>query len=175
MDYEKKYKEALAIARKRYHTHTIDSIYGLFEEMFPELQTDRNELIRETVVDIVQNISDDTLCRDYFVQKEEVLYWLENTGKQNIAEWSEEDKEAINMAVIALEDMYSEHEPETTYAGYSLPFDKAASRLKTLRPQKQWKPTIEQIMALEVAANDGYRRKIDKDILTELSEQLKRL
>ena len=51
----------------------------------------------------------------------------------------------------------------------------AMTAVKKLYKQNQWKPTIEQIMALEVAANDGYRRKIDKDILTELSEQLKRL
>ena len=67
--------------------------------------------------------------------------------EQNPAEWSEEDEDAINMAVIALEDMYSENEPETTYAGYSLPFDKAASRLKSLKERVQ--PQLKQEWSVE--------------------------
>lgn len=51
------------------------------------------------------------------------------TGTKTIAE-----------AIIALEDMYDPDEPERCYAGYTLTFDKAAERLKSLRPKSQWKP-----------------------------------
>lgn len=57
--------------------------------------------------------------------------------------WSEEDEEAIGMAIIALEDMYDEDAPNTTYGGYNLPFNKAAERLKSLKdrvqPKQEWK------------------------------------
>ena len=57
--------------------------------------------------------------------------------------WSEEDEDAIGMAIIALEDMYDEDAPNTTYGGYNLPFNKAAERLKSLKdrvqPKQEWK------------------------------------
>jgi hypothetical protein len=56
--------------------------------------------------------------------------------------WCEEDKEALEVAIIALEDMYDPDEPET-YAGYTLTFDKAAERLKSLKERVQPRPKQE--------------------------------
>lgn len=99
----------------------------------------------------------------------------EKQGEQKPAEWSEEDEVAINMAIIALEDMYSENEPETTYAGFSLPFDKAASRLKSLRPQSHWKPSDEQIESLShmidaVESEWACKETIGRELLKQLKE-----
>jgi len=69
--------------------------------------------------------------------------------EQKSAEWSEEDEDAIGMAIIALEDMYDEDAPNTTYGGYNLPFNKAAERLKSLRPQNRWKPSDEQLKKIK--------------------------
>ena len=66
---------------------------------------------------------------DFFEQKEQ--------KDQKPAEWSEDDKDAITQAIIALEDMYDEDMPNTCYAGCKLPFNKAAERLKSLRPQQK--------------------------------------
>lgn len=70
-------------------------------------------------------------------------------------EWSEEDEDAIGMAIIALDDMYNPDEPNDTYAGHSMPFDKAAERLKSLRERYAWKPSDEQIIALKQAKADA--------------------
>ena len=68
--------------------------------------------------------------------------------KQNPA-WSEEDADAIGMAIIALDDMYDPDAPNNTYAGYSIPFNKAAERLKLIKKLKHWKPSDEQLEALD--------------------------
>ena len=102
--------------------------------------------------------------------------------EQKPVEWGKEDEEAISMAIIALEDMYSEDEPETTYAGHGMPFDKAADRLKSLRPKKQWKPSEEQIKALSNTV-DGLEKLHNISVggyssyttLKSLLEQLKAL
>ena len=63
--------------------------------------------------------------------------------------WSEEDEDAIGMAIIALEDMYDEDAPDTTYGGYNLPFNKAAERLKSLKERYTWKPSEKQMKILQ--------------------------
>ena len=69
-------------------------------------------------------------------------------------EWSEEDEDAIGMAIIALEDMYDEDAPNTTYGGYNLPFNKAAERLKYLKdraipqPKHEWGIEDEKVIAI---------------------------
>lgn len=76
-------------------------------------------------------------AKDFFrlATHQEVLSLL----KLKPTEWSEEDEEAVEMAIIALEDMFSEDEPLTTYVSCTMPFDKAAERLRALRPQKLYK------------------------------------
>ena len=117
--------------------------------------------------------------------------------------WNEEDEDAIEMAVIALEDMYNEDEPLTTYGGHDLPFNVAADRLKSLRPQPHtvslkdatkfgnleyergvkdgiqsekshhWKPSEEQMKALKHCVN-GWQDTAD-GILESLYNDLKKL
>ena len=84
--------------------------------------------------------------------------------------WSEEDKDATGMAIIALEDMYDEDAPNTTYGGYNLPFNKAAERLKSLKdrviPQsKQEWSEEDKKMFVNIKA---YLRNADKDYSKEL-------
>jgi hypothetical protein len=84
--------------------------------------------------------------------------------KQKTA-WSEEDEEALEVAIIALEDMYSEDSPLDCYAGHHMPFDKAANQLKSLKervqPMQEWseedrKIIIELIGIFESAIDGGY-------------------
>ena len=110
--------------------------------------------------------------------KDEVLENPEKYGlqkEQKPAEWSEEDEDAIQQAILALEDRYDEHEPNLCFLGYKLPFNKAAERLKTLRPS--WKPSEEQISSLK-QARDYYmsgRIKYVGQHLSEIAEQLEKL
>lgn len=97
--------------------------------------------------------------------------------------WSKEDEEAIGEAIIALEAMYNPDEPERRYAGYTLTFDKAAERLKSLRHQNRWKPSEKQIKDLESVINDldrmhnavSYIDNHTKKNLIKILEQLKKL
>ena len=76
--------------------------------------------------------------------------------------WSEEDEDVIGMAIIALEDMYDEDAPNTTYGGYNLPFNKAAERLKSLKdrviPQlkQEWSEEDDDIIEEIEAIIDAY-------------------
>ena len=96
--------------------------------------------------------------------------------EQKPVEWSRDDEDAIGMAIIALEDMYDEDTPNTTYGGYNLPFNKAAERLKSLRPQNRWKPSDEMLKALDIAIRAGIQLgSWEEKALRELQKQLKAL
>lgn len=81
----------------------------------------------------------------------EVYNWAKNLpnrfNPQPKSEWSEEDEDAIQQAILALEDRYDEYEPNLCFLGYKLPFNKAAERLKSLRPVKQeWSEEDEKML-----------------------------
>jgi len=56
------------------------------------------------------------------------------------AEWSKEDKDALAQAIIAIEDMIDEDDPQRCYAGHTQSFIKVKERLESLRPQpkREW-------------------------------------
>lgn len=86
--------------------------------------------------------------------------------------WSEEDENAIGMAIIALDDLYDEDSPDTTYGGYNLPFNKAAERLNSIKDKCTWKPSDKQMGALANAC-DG--KILNLDYLNSLYQDLKKL
>ena len=92
--------------------------------------------------------------------------------------WSEEDEEALEVAIIALEDMYNEDSPLDCYAGYNMPFDKAANQLKSLKdrlqPQTTWKPSDEQMEVLNWC-KPLWNEPKTKAVLESLIEDLKKL
>ena len=80
MDYEKKYNEALELARanhKFYKEHTED--VKLLEAIFPELAESEDERIRKA---IVKSIEDDSSVYEQEVSKEQMLDWLEKQKEQ---------------------------------------------------------------------------------------------
>ena len=94
-------------------------------------------------------------------------------GEKVSPTWSEEDEDAIEMAIIALEDMYDEDEPNTTYGGYNLPFNKAAERLKSFKerilPQskQEWSEDDERMLE-EVKFNFAYNKdKMTDSLITQ--------
>ena len=72
----------------------------------------------------------------------EVSPFMRNGFENESVKWSEEDEDVIGMAIIALENMYDPDEPNKTYAGYTMPFNKAALRLRYLKdrglPKNEW-------------------------------------
>ena len=168
--YKKKYEEALVKLQELFqkgeknNSLVINNYRKLFEEIFPELRDSEDEMIRKELIGMVE---------EDWPGRSDVLAWLEKQGEKPV-EWSDEDEDAIAEGIIALEGMYDPDEPERCYAGYTLPFNKAAERLKSLRAQNRWKPSDLQIEALEsVAENCAYSEY--QDCLRDLAKQLKKL
>lgn len=81
-------------------------------------------------------------------------------------EWNEEDKEALEMAIISLEDMFNIDSPLDTYGGYNMPFNEAAKRLKSLRPQPKRSWTISDAKPGDILTTDTVTfifKSIDED------------
>ena len=90
-------------------------------------------------------------------------------------EWSEEDEDAIDQAILALEDLYDDDCPLCRYDGYKLPYDKAAKRLKSLRPQNTWKPSDAQMASITCAVRKMKESPCYDSELVSLFNDLKKL
>ena len=112
------------------------------------------------------------IAPNYFKEKE-----------QKPAEWSEEDEKMLD-SVIRLITHFDDLAHEPTYAGpkWTHPYTKEISWLKSLRPQKKWKPSeeklsalgsyIEELQARAAAAVGGWNKF---DALIDLYADLKKL
>jgi len=176
----KRYDEAYKVAENIRRFSSDIAEINRMEEIFPELKESEDEKIRKELLGFCKNRAEYYPNDPKYKNISAWIAWLEKQGEQNPA-WSEEDEEAIGMAIIALDDLYDEDSPDTTYGGYNLPFNKAAERLKSLRPQNRWKPSDEQTEALDGICS-YIRNKADWEIsqdtihqLYSLSEQLKKL
>ena len=90
-------------------------------------------------------------------------------GEQKPAEWSEEIEAAISLLKHIAEEQEKDYCPHNANA-----LRKAAQYLESIRPQNTWKPSDEQIEALESATeNCAYSEY--QGCLRELIEQLKKL
>lgn len=88
-------------------------------------------------------------------------------------EWSEEDEEMLNSCISSIEESkenryaYKETDGDTSY-------DHEIDWLKSLRPQPHWKPSEEQMWALDVALENFYNQN-DRAALESLYNDLKKL
>lgn len=103
--------------------------------------------------------------------------WNKKQDEQNPA-WSEEDEDAIGMAIKALEDLCDVDDHTASFVGHNLPFDEAVKRLKVLKPQPRWKPNDEQMQSLYFAIITYSKKddcKLTYDGLNSLYNDLKNL
>lgn len=87
-DYEKKYKEALEVAKRKLcfdkagmvDSFTPNDIY----EMFPELKESEDERIREVLIDYFKRYKDEEcgIKTFYGIPADDILAWLEKQGTQ---------------------------------------------------------------------------------------------
>jgi len=166
MDYEKAYKEALERARGHYG---VANNYGKTEEVqelehiFPELAESEDERIRKWLI---------TQLRTNYKgleQANQAIAWLEKQKEQQPAEWSEEDERNIATIESIINGSYEDF--DTVREDYPINAHSLKSWLKSLRPQPHWKPSEEQIEALQYALGEG--GKFDKVALQDLYNQLK--
>lgn len=89
--------------------------------------------------------------------------WLKKQGEQKPVEWSEEDEGNRRYCINAINGI-PYYSPENK--------QELVNWLKSLRPQKQWKPSEEQMNALDDVISS---MDIKYDVLSELYKDLKKL
>lgn len=189
MDYKKKYNEAFERAKEKYAMFEGMKQGDVLEDVFPELKESEGEKIRKSLLEYLH-----TLPNHYAhcgVCVPEWISWLEKQGEQKTTiiipnsrvgceanctttkEWSEEDERLIEEAAECLR-KYADKVQGVNSTVYILSL---ADRIESLRHQKQWKPSDEQIKALDFAIDcTVYQEFQDKCmVLKELLEQLKKL
>ena len=104
--------------------------------------------------------------KDYETTLKDCLAWLEKQGEQNPA-WSEDDELYLEDAIHAAKELY-----DANCGG-----DELVDWLKSLKNcvQPQWKPSEEQIQALEYQVHSTYEGSWQYRASKELLEQLKKL
>lgn len=157
MDYEKAYKEALERAKAG----------KPLDEVFPELNESDDERIRKSLVEYFRKFTPENMWDEMFSFGDVVSY-LERQKEQKPAEWSEEDEDTLGDAITAVDlmltDDYEESHPILFKA-----FLAAKSWLKSLPErfnlQPHWKPSEEQMKALNEVANNGVLLDLFNDLL----------
>jgi hypothetical protein len=138
---------------------------GVQQQSKPVNWSEEDEKIRQTIINEFEQCS--KWCCANGLTKEDCIAWL---NRQIHAKWSEEDKKKVNNLYVLLDQMVR----------FNMLSNKDASEfkdwLKSLRPQSQWKPNIEQMKALEIAIRCGIQLGTwEEEALKTLKEQLWKL
>ena len=136
------------------------------ERIFPELAESEDEKIRKELIGILRNVPNSHYTT------EEMAAWLEKQGEQKAAEWSEEDEEHIKSLLARLEGMCKK---DATFTRTRFAVSEDKDWLKSLRPQKQWKPSEDQLEALIHAGACEALGANARKLLYSLLAQLKAL
>jgi hypothetical protein len=203
MDYEKKYKEALELAR----VAAFNGHQSLMEGIFPELKESEDEKIRKGLIngfnECLKNSQYSNNAQKYWhnIKIEDIFAWLE---KQDPKKHEEELEKAYKTAdevqykrgyEDAVKDTEKRREQKLAWGeedecymsecigaiatkdGWSFEEKRKTKHwLKALKDRYTWKPSDEQITVLELASK--YERVFTPkqiDILIGLKEQLKKL
>lgn len=133
---------------------------------FPELAESEDERIRKIMIEHLKNKPEQYTFGG--LTNAEVVAWLEKKGEQK--PWSEEDEDNLTDIFVAIDNFHSINRKK-----------ELITFLKSLIPQSQWKPSDEQMDALDGICS-YIRNKADWEIsqdmvsdLYKLSEQLKKL
>ena len=176
---------------------------GILDTIFPELKESEDEKTKRILHSISSKIS--FHLRDIFTEEEFQCFdawsnaWLEKQGQVHcrltdkemkrlfqteyekgradaIAEmqeyWSEEDEEHIKSLLERLEGMCKK---DATFIRTKFAISEDEDWLKSLRPHSQWKPSDEQMEAINTAINIIGKGTLNGKQLIELQEQLKKL
>ena len=148
MDYEKAYKEALERASRIKDYNTIATPQETAESIFPELKESEDERIRKELIQFIEDYPE--MLPNGRYSRFDFFAWLQKQREPKLMEWSEEDEKNLRQCIEIV-------------GGYEIDYDNAnphySNWLKSLRPQKHWKPQKEQLEALwhafEMCLNSG--------------------
>lgn len=171
MNYEQRYKEALKAVKELQEANlSDDGIQNWVNEKFPELRESEDDRIRKGIIRNLEYLADRA---EGFVKDElkERIAWLEKQGtsytKKDIddayvegmafaknelekqkTDWSEEDETNSYHLKTLLENLAKDNKYEFRIISDN-DRDKYTAWLKSLKQRHTWKPTEEQIEALE--------------------------
>ena len=144
----KAYDEAIEIARAKYAMKDQPTHQDLVD-IFPELAESKNEKMIQYFKDLAPFDKAEELYEKYGFSHKDALAWLEKRVGQKPIEWSDEDIATISRVISIVKwAAYSDH-------SHPILNDKGATelveRLKSLRPQMQWKAVDKEIYVKEPA------------------------
>ena len=166
-------KEILAVVNQMVSDGQITQ--EVVEKYFPELRESKDERMMRIIMNALIKVPYSEL--DGLIP-DTIRIWLEGKIKQGEQKpaWSEEVEAAISLLKHIAEEQEKDYCPTNAHD-----LRKAAHYLETCRPQSQWKPSKEQMVALDGICS-YIRNKADWEIsqdivsdLYKLSEQLKKL
>ena len=142
MDYEKLYKEARDRATKvimkcrPLSTEANLAVHHALSYVFPATTDSEDEEIRQMIENTLREavLSESISETSYW----EMLAYLEKQKEQKAAEWNEEDEKMLSDCIEAVGSMSVRSDVKTL-----------RDWLKSLRPQPHWKPSEEQMKAME--------------------------
>ncbi len=112
----------------------------VIDAIVPELAEPEDERIRKTLVAFFTDWHK-TRSHCWGISVPEILDWLENQAEQKHA-WDENDEACANMILRGLE------QDKIDSPDYSRFFARLIDWLKSLKERRAWKPTVEQMDAL---------------------------
>ena len=165
MDYEKKYKEAFSRAKKLKGTCDSTAVVGWCEYIFPELKENEDERMAKHIIDIVK-------CKGYDAAKDENFYaaeiaWLEKQGEHRTA-WSEDDERMFKNTIALIETLEDYNKAPDGFGDVKF-------WLKSLKERYTWKPSEEQINALDSTLHYSQVSHNSFENLNSLFNDLKKL
>ena len=168
----KAYDKAIEIAKDKYVRFKGMLSGDILEDVFPELKESKNEKIRKGIIKSIKDLSTDWL-ELHGITKGDALSWLEKQSEQKPATWSGENTETISRVISIVKwAAYSDH-------SHPILNDKGAielvEQLKSLKERYIWKPSDEQIEALNEVIRNSYLSTVEYNELVALREQLKAL
>ena len=167
----KAYDKAIERAKQHCADYVVETI-------FPELKESEDERIRRALIDCLQYMKVNYCIPSRYTSKQYDTWiaWLEKQGKQKSA-WSEEDEVGLGDAMWAIEQARTIAKDENDMGNLWC----AERWLKSIKDRYTWKPSDEQMNALNYVVNlmASSERPTENDlyynILKSLRQQLKKL
>lgn len=143
---------------------------------FPELAESEDKKMIQYFKDLAPFDNAEELYEKYGFSHKDAIAWLEKKGEQKTDEWSEEDKKMIDTIIETIKMSIEDCDVDDIGTKARLSLEKERDWLKSLRPQKQWRPSEMEMKALEFCLEHN----IDKDgvfgsKVVKLYDELKKL
>lgn len=166
---EQEYKEALGRAKRALEDGTLSPhTIALLKDIFPELRMSEDEKIRKELLEIFKENKGPIYISLTPQKKSFLIFLLEKKT------WSEEDEVMIKVFDSIIRYIV-EVVDKDVLERFGTNREELFSWLKSLRPQKQWKPSKEQMLALKNAEGIVGCLTIIGEQLKSLYEDLKKL